>query len=108
MRRGEIWTASARGSFTGKPRPVLIVQNELANAHHSSIIACLLSAELTGAELFRIPIMRTPENGLKEDSEVQVDRIFSFRRDGFKERIGALSSLDLKRVEHALRRWLAL
>jgi mRNA interferase MazF len=108
VRRGEIWTASARGSYTAKPRPVLIVQNDLANTHHSSVVACLLSADLTGADAFRIAIARSPENGLKEDSEIQVDRVFSFRREGIKERIGALSSLDLQRVEHALRRWLDL
>jgi mRNA interferase MazF len=28
VKRGELYTAAARGTFTGKPRPVLVIQDD--------------------------------------------------------------------------------
>jgi len=37
--RGAIYTAAARGAYTGKPRPVVILQNDLFDAT-ASITVC--------------------------------------------------------------------
>jgi mRNA interferase MazF len=47
-------------------------------------------------------------NGLKEPSEIMVDKLGSLRRERFGSAIGRLSVRDLRAVDEALRRWLAL
>lgn len=108
IERGAIFSASEKGVLTAKPRPVLVVQNNTANRLHSTITVCLISTVATGQGLFRVAVAPNPENGLLEQSEVQADRIYSFQRENFRERIGTLSAADMVRVEQALRRWLDL
>ena len=61
-----------------------------------------------GFDEFRILVAPSKENGLLAASEVQVDRIYSYRPESLIERVGALSRAELERVETALRRWLEL
>jgi mRNA interferase MazF len=106
--RGDIIIAAQRREMTGKPRPVLVIQNDLAAARHGAITACLMTSELTGASLVRLPVVPTPDNGLDEMTEVQIDQIHTFRRARLAKRIGRLSPSELLRVDEALRRWLSL
>ncbi len=108
INRGEIYAASERGVLTRKPRPVLIIQNDRANETHSTINVCLFSTSLSGLNQFRISIAPSPENGLAEFSEVQVDRIFSYRAESLQDRIGQLSHDNMRQIDTALRRWLDL
>lgn len=108
IRRGAIYSASEKGVLTSKPRPVLVVQNDPANQVHSTVTICLVSTTLSAQSLFRVTIAPSAENGLVEPSEVQIDRLFSFRRASLDDRIGILSRGDMDRVEEALHRWLDL
>jgi mRNA interferase MazF len=108
FKRGDIYEASEKGVLTSKPRPILILQNDRANVAHLTISICLLSTQLTGFDGFRVLVAPSDGNGLKTASEVQVDRIFSYRAESLVQRIGALSRVDIERVEAALRRWLEL
>lgn len=106
--RGDIVIAVQNGEMTGKPRPVLIVQNDAAAAVHGAVTACLITAELTGAGLIRLPVVSTKDNGLGEPSEIQIDQLHTFRRAKLAKRVGRLSPDDMARVDQALRRWLSL
>ena len=55
MRRGEIWTVAGGGGYAGKPRPVVLVQDDRFSATNSVTI-CAFTTDLTEAPLFRIPI----------------------------------------------------
>ena len=44
MRRGDVYTAAARGTYTGKPRPVVIVQDDRFDAT-GSVTVCPLTTE---------------------------------------------------------------
>ena len=55
MKRGDIVLAVARGDY-GKPRPAVIVQSDLFNPTHASLLVCLLTTELIDAPLFRLPL----------------------------------------------------
>lgn len=63
MKRGDIVLAVARGDY-GKPRPAVVVQSDLFNSTHASLIVCLLTSELVDAPLFRLTIPPSPTNGL--------------------------------------------
>ncbi len=107
IERGAIHWASEKGALTGKPRPVLIVQNDRAR-HHSTVTVCLVSTVTTPDAFFRVRIDPTPENGLDRVSNVQADRLFSLLDDSIDHRLGILSQSDQRRVDAALRRWLDL
>ncbi len=40
MKRGSIVVVAARGAYTGKPRPALVVQSDLFNPTHASVTIC--------------------------------------------------------------------
>jgi len=106
--RGDILIAAQRGEMTGKPRPVLVIQNDLAAARHAAITACLMTSDLTGSGLLRLPVVPSAANGLRDITEIQIDQIHTFRRTSLAKRIGCLSQSDMAQVDEALRRWLSL
>lgn len=71
MKRGDIVLAVARGDY-GKPRPAVIVQSDLFNGTHASLLVCLLTSDLINAPLFRLALAPTPANGLLEPSQIMV------------------------------------
>ena len=54
MRRGEIWTVAGGKDYAGKPRPVVIVQDDSFDAT-DSITVCAFTTDKTGAPLVRLP-----------------------------------------------------
>ena len=105
--RGDLVTWVVPGDF-GKPRPVVIVQADVFVEHHASVTVCPLTTHLTGLHLFRTTVAPDKHNGLNEPSEIMVDKLSSMRRERFGSSIGRLSVRDLRAVDEALRRWLAL
>lgn len=89
MKRGDIVLAVARGDY-GKPRPAVIVQSDLFNATHSSLLLCLLTSELVEAPLFRLTVQPSPANGLLEVSQIMVDKLLALPRTRVRDRIGSL------------------
>jgi mRNA interferase MazF len=105
--RGEVLSAIVPGDF-GKPRPVVVVQANPFLEFHASVTVCPLTTHLRGLRLFRILVAPDKRNGLKEPSEVMVDKLSSLRRERIGGAIGRLSALDMRAVDDALRGWLAL
>ena len=107
MKRGDIVLAVARGDY-GKPRPAVIAQSDLFNATHSSLLVCLLSTELIDAPLFRLTIAPSPANGLREVSQIMIDKLLALPRVRIRERIGAVDDETLLAVNRALALMLGL
>jgi mRNA interferase MazF len=84
------------------------VQADAFVEYHTSLTVCPLTTHLTGLRLFRIMVAPDKLNGLNEPSEVMVDKLNSLRRERIGGSIGRLSPLDMRAVDGALRRWLAL
>lgn len=105
--RGDLLSAVIPGDF-GKPRPVVVVQADSFLEIHPSVTVCPLTTHLRGLRLFRIIVTPDKRNGLEEPSEVMVDKLSSLRRERIGGAIGRLSALDMRAVDEALRRWLAL
>ncbi len=101
MKRGELWTAAGGGDYTGKPRPVVIVQDDRFSGTNS-VTVCALTSDLTEAPLFRVPLIPTPGNGLHAECRVMVDKITTLRRSRLTRRIGALAAMDMRRIERSL------
>lgn len=99
---------AARGPYTGKPRPAVVVQSDLFNPTHASVTLCLITSELRDAPLFRPTIEPTAQNGLKTRSQVMVDKLFSAPRGSLRETGDTLDGPTMARVGEALRLWLEL
>ena len=101
MRRGEIWTAAGGSGYAGKPRPVVIVQDDRFDAT-DSVTICGFKTDPTEAPLIRLRVDPTDLNGLRELSSLMVDKITTVHRTRLGERIGRLSDDDMVRLGRAV------
>ena len=108
MNRGEIWTV-AGGVYAAKPRPAVIVQDDLFDATSSVIVAPMTSA-LLDAPLMRIRISGGDGwlSGLDRDSDVMIDKLTTVRRSNVQTRVGRLTAEQLVEIERAMMAFLGL
>ncbi|MFV8169713.1 type II toxin-antitoxin system PemK/MazF family toxin [Mycolicibacterium peregrinum] len=100
MIRGELWTASGR-DYAGKPRPVLVVQDDRFDAT-DSVTICPLTTDNTGAPLLRILLHPNVSNGLTVPSHIMVDKITTVPRSKIGQRIGKVSATEMLQLERGL------
>jgi len=72
MKRGDLVTVALPGDY-GKPRPAVVIQSDLFDAHPSVTILPVTS-ELREAPLFCVQVEPTWDNGLRRLSQVMVDK----------------------------------
>ena len=106
--RGAIVLAAGPGDFARKPRPFLVVQSDIFNETHASFTLCPLTSWIGGETLFRVPLAPSESTGLVEESEAQVDKMQSLRRERIVKVIARAPTTVMEHVDQALRRWLAL
>ncbi|WP_131104677.1 type II toxin-antitoxin system PemK/MazF family toxin [Ornithinimicrobium sufpigmenti] len=106
MRRGELWTV-AGGVYASKPRPALIVQDDLF-AGTTSVTVAPLTTTLVDAPLLRVPVSADDRTGLQHESQVMIDKITTVRRENVGSRVGRLAPENLVEVERALMAFLGL
>ena len=107
MTRGEIYAAAARGAYTGKPRPVVVVQDDRFDVT-ASVTICRFTTNPIDAPLLRIRIDPTSNNGLDRPSSLMVDKITTVPRSGLGERLGRLSDDELVQLNRSLMVFLGL
>jgi mRNA interferase MazF len=101
VRRGELWTASAGQGYAGKPRPVLIIQDDRFDAT-DSITFCPLTTAAVDIPLLRIPLQPNKTNGLAVPSSVMIDKITTAHRSKLGQRIGKVSTTEMLQLERGL------
>lgn len=106
MIRGELWTV-AGGVCGSKPRPALVVQDDLFAATDSVTVAPLTTT-LTDAPLLRVRVPGTDLTGLDRESDVMVDKLTTVRRSNVQTRVGRLTAEQLVEVERSLMTFLGL
>lgn len=106
VRRGDIVTAAPPGAF-GKPRPVLVVQDD-AFAALPSVTVLPLTSDLQNAPLVRIILEPEAHNGLERISQVMIDKAVSLPRSKIGQRIGQVDAAGMRAVNSALSRFLGL
>jgi mRNA interferase MazF len=106
-RRGQFVTVATQGDY-GKPRPALIVQSDLF-AELPSIVICPLTTTLRAdADLFRLDVSPTPRNGLRQLSQIAIDKITVIPGDKIGAVIGVADDALLLRVSRALALFLSI
>jgi len=101
VRRGEIWTAAAGSGYVGKPRPVVIVQDYRFDVT-ASVTVCAFTTDPTEAPLFRLPVTPDETNGIREPSNLMVDKLTTVARTNLGEKIGRLGDDDMVRLGRAV------
>lgn len=107
MRRGDIYIATAGGAYTGKPGPVVIVQDDRFDAT-ASVTVCPLTTNPVEAPLVRIAVEPTDTTGIEEPSQIMVDKVTTMPRVNVHDRLGQLANADLVRLDRALLVFLGL
>lgn len=107
MKRGEIWTVAGGPDYTGKPRPVAILQDDRFEGLRS-ITFCPFTTNPTPAPLFRLPVKPSERSGLREESSLMADKVTTVARVKLGKRIGRLDDDDVVRLNRAVMVFLGL
>jgi mRNA interferase MazF len=101
MRRGEIWTVAGGKDYAGKPRPVVIVQDNSFDAT-DSITICAFTTDPTDAPLFRLIVEPDERNGLRSTCRLMADKIATVPKAKVGSRVGRLDDEDMVRLNQAM------
>jgi mRNA interferase MazF len=71
VKRGEIWTVAGAKDYAGKPRPVVVIQDDRFDGT-DSITICAFTTDPTDAPLFRLLVEPNETNGLRSPCRLMV------------------------------------
>jgi mRNA interferase MazF len=100
MRRGDIWTVAGGKDYAGKPRPVVILQDDSFDAT-DSVTICAFTTDETDAPLFRLPVAPNERNGLRIACRLMADKITTVPKSKIGVHIGRLDEEDILRLNQA-------
>jgi mRNA interferase MazF len=107
IRRGQFVILATSGDY-GKPRPALVVQGDLF-AELPSVVICPLTTTLRNdVDLFRLEVAPTAQNGLREVSQIAIDKITVVPVGRIGDVIGEAGDALLLRVNRALALFLSI
>jgi mRNA interferase MazF len=101
VNRGDLWTVAGGSGHTSKPRPAVIVQDDRFDAL-DSVVLCPLTTDPTDVSLFRLPVVPSVANGLRDASRIMIDKIAAVPRARLGDRIGRLTEAQLAELNRAL------
>jgi mRNA interferase MazF len=107
MKRGEIWTLAGGKDYAGKPRPVVILQDDRFDAT-ASVTICAFTTDPTEAPLIRLLVEPSEINELRAVSRLMVDKITTVPRLKIGAHIGRLEASDVVRLNRAVLVFLGL
>lgn len=97
MRRGEIRLV-AGGAYARKPRPAVVLQDDLFAAL-DTVTVCPLTTTVVDAPLLRVPIAATEISGIDADSYAMVDKLTTVKRTNVGDAVGELTAQQLADIE---------
>lgn len=107
MRRGDIWTVAGGKDYAGKPRPVVIVQDDSFDAT-DSITVCAFTTDETDAPLMRLLVEPNERNGLHVACRLMVDKVTTVPKSKLGSQVGRLDDEDILRLNRAILVFLGL
>ena len=101
MRRGEIWSVAGGPDYAGKPRPVVVVQDDRFS-DIDSVTVCPFTTNAAAAPLVRIVVAPSDANGLNVVSRLMADKLTTVSREKRGRRIGRLDDATMLKLERAM------
>ena len=104
MRQYEIWLANmnpSKGTEVGKVRPVVIVQTDLLNDFHPSLIVSPLTTNVNkGIKLLRVHVGK---KYLEAESDLLVDQLTAIDKKRLIKKLGKLNETQIEKLRENLR-----
>ena len=105
VKRGDIYYADLSpvvGSEQGGVRPVLIVQNDVGNRYSPTVIAAAITSRMDKASLPTHIEVDGMSCGLSKNSVVLLEQVRTIDKRRLRDRMGALDTADMGKVNQAL------
>ncbi len=106
LRRGDLVTVALQGAY-GKPRPALVIQSDQF-VGLGSVAILPITSTLLDAPLLRPTVEPTPENGLRAQSQIMLDKPMTVQADKIGPVFGRLDEATMVSVNRALAVFLGL
>jgi mRNA interferase MazF len=100
LKRGDVVIVTFARDY-GKPRPAVVVQSDKL-AGTDSIILCPMTTHLVEAPLYRIDVVPDDSNGLREQSQIMMDKIAGTPRDRCRDIVGHVAPSVMSRLDQGL------
>jgi mRNA interferase MazF len=106
IRQFEIWIADlepGHGTEAGKVRPVLVVQTDLLNRVHPSILVCPITTNIQKqSEILRINIKKGTSH-LRESSDIMIDQLRAIDNRRLLNKVGELPEILRAKVKESIK-----
>lgn len=99
-------TVALEGDF-GKLRTALVIQSDRFETS-ATVTVLLVSSALVDAPLFRVDVESSVETGLREPSQIMLDKAMTVRRERIGVVIGHLDDDAMLSLERNLALWFGL
>ncbi len=91
------------GTEPGKVRPVIVVQTDLLNQEHPSVIVCPLTTNIQPeSEILRVHL-RKSKFGMKEDCDIMIDQVRAIDNRRLIRKAGVVDRSTALRIKENLR-----
>ena len=107
IRRGDFVVVAMAGDY-GKPRPALIVQSDLFAALPSAALCPISSFIRDDADILRLTVVPSARNGLKQKSQILIDKITTIPIAKISRSIGHADDALMVSVNRALALFLGI
>jgi mRNA interferase MazF len=104
MKQYEIWLANmnpSKGTVVGKVRPVVIVQTDLINDVHPSLIVCPLTTNVN--KQIKLLRLHVGKKNLESESDLLVDQITAIDKKRLLKRLGKLTQVQIELLRQNLK-----
>jgi mRNA interferase MazF len=108
LHRGEVYMVEfdpVVGSETGKTRPAIVIQNDLANRSSPTVTVIPMTSKVTRVFPFQVRI-EASEGGLERTSKALCEQVRTVSRSRFRDRLGSVSDQTMSEIRKALDRHL--
>jgi mRNA interferase MazF len=112
VKRGQVYYANLEpvlGSETGKTRPVVIIQNDIGNAHSPTTIVAIITEYSEKKASYPICVAVGIEQGLKKPSIINLAQLRTIdKRRLITPRVADLPDATMAQIDRALKYSLSL
>lgn len=102
----EIWIADLNprmGTEAGKIRPIIVVQTDLLNKEHPSVIVCPITTNVNpDSEILRVHLKKS-KFGLKEDCDIMIDHLRAIDNKRLIKKVGEVDSYTAEKIRENLK-----
>ncbi|NBO48689.1 MAG: type II toxin-antitoxin system PemK/MazF family toxin [Chitinophagia bacterium] len=104
MKQYEIWLVNmnpSKGTEVGKVRPAVIIQTDLLNDFHPSVIVCPLTTNINKEiKMLRVHVGK---KNLDNDSDILVDQITAIDKKRLIKKLGKLNEVQIEKLRDNLK-----